>query len=345
VAAGVVAVSFAPLRDALQGAANKLTYGQWSEPGDVLAGIGRRLSDASDVPALLKTLSDELSQTLGLAYVEIVDASKTSLARTGEPETADEIPLLAYGTQVGMLRWSSRNLRDSDQGLLGDVANQLGSVVHAATLLQLVRTAQERLVAAREEERKRLRRDLHDGLGPALAALTLQVDTLRNQSAPADAELLKLRDGIQSTVLDVRRLVEGLRPPAIDELGLSEAVHQLAGRLSKHSELVVTVNANGLPVLPAAVEVAAYRIAQEALTNTVRHSEAHNCTVELAESDGVLVVRVVDDGNGAVAPRPGGLGLASMRERTEEIGGKFVVETSSGTAITARLPIGEAATP
>jgi signal transduction histidine kinase len=343
VAAGVVAVSFAPLRDALQRAANRLTYGQWSQPAEVLAATGRRLGDASDVTGLLQTLTDELGSGLGLTYVEITDSSGTPLAVHGTPTAAlDALGLQAYGVTVGALRWSRRTLRDSDRALLSDLASQLGAVVHAAGLLQVIRTSQERLVLAREEERKRLRRDLHDGLGPALAGLTLQVDTLRNRlDRPTDEGLLGLRSGIQSTVLDVRRIVEGLRPPALDELGLSEALVQLADRLTvagKRPAVSVHVDAAGLP---AAAEVAAYRIVQEALANAVHHSGAGTVTVSVHAENDCLIVRVADDGSGRVTPRDGGVGLASMRERAEEIGGSFSLspEPDAGTTVTARLPI------
>ena len=341
VAAGVVAVSFAPVRDALQQAANKLTYGQWSRPAEVLAGVGRRLADATDVGGLLDTLTRELAEGLGLASVQIIDAEGKVLAGHGEPqEPWDERVLTAYGSPVGTLVWARRPLRRADLALLDDVAHHLGGVVHASRLLALVRASQERLVLAREEERKRLRRDLHDGLGPALAGLTLQVDTLRNRPSPEG--LLTLRDGIKATVVDVRRIVEGLRPPALDELGLPEALHQVADRLTGGGPLTVDVSVTELPPLPAAVEVAAYRIVQEALTNTVRHSGARRCSVLVTLGPGSLMVQVVDDGCGEVAPRNGGIGLSTMRERAEEIGGTLQIRHGAaheGTTVTARLPV------
>ena len=342
VAAGVVAVSFAPLRDALQRGANKLTYGSWSQPAEALAATGRRLSDATDVPGLLQTLVDELGAGLGLPYVEIVDAAGTGLARRGDPGLrVEEVALQAYAAPVGSLRWSGRALRDSERSLLGDVAGQLGAVVHSAALLQEIRASQERLVLAREEERKRLRRDLHDGLGPALAGLTLQVDTLRNQlRGAADAGLLDLRSGIQSTVLDVRRIVEGLRPPSLDELGLADALVQLASRLDGGGGPEIGVRVE-VGELPAAVEVAAYRIAQEALTNAARHAGARHVTLTVVPGDDDIVLRVSDDGCGVVQPREDGVGLSSMRERAEEIGGGLEVRCvpDLGTTVTARLPL------
>jgi signal transduction histidine kinase len=345
VAAGVVAVSFAPLRNALQQAANRLTYGQWSQPADVLAATGRRLADAADVTALLQTLADELGTGLALSYVEIADQFGRPLARHGVPgPVPEELTLTAYGTPVGVLRWSGGRLRAHDRALLTDVAHQLGGVVHAAALLAVVRTAQERQVLAREEERKRLRRDLHDGLGPALAALTLHVDALRNRlhDPGVDAELLQLRSGIQGTVHDVRRIVEGLRPPALDELGVAGAVEQLADRLTAGTDLDVDVQVEGPPVLPAAVEVAAYRVVQEALTNVVRHAGAHRACVRLRMDGDALVLEVTDDGAGTPVPRDGGVGLGSMRERAEELGGRVEVtgRVGDGTTVVARIPVG-----
>jgi signal transduction histidine kinase len=348
VAAGVVAISFAPLRDALQRFANRLTYGQWSQPAEVLAATGRRLTDATDVPGLLQTLTDELGEGLRLRYVEIRDLTGERLAGRGEPVAPPEtLTLQAYGAPVGELRWEGNGLRVSDRALLGDVAGQLGAVVHHAALLTSLRASQERLVLAREEERRRLRRDLHDGLGPALAGLTLQVDTLRHRlttGADDDPEepLLDLRSGIQSTVLDVRRIVEGLRPPALDELGLAEALRQLAARLEVPGAPEIAVSADVPARLPAAVEVAAYRIVSEAVTNAVKHAAARHVVVRVGVPGSCVVVEVRDDGRGSAAPRDEGVGLVSMRERAVELGGSVLVDSPGGrgTRVRAELPIG-----
>lgn len=362
--AGVVAVSFAPLRDALQRGANRLVYGRWAQPAEVLATTGRRLTDAVDVERLLATLAAEIGAGLGLSGVEIVDARGVRLA--GYETIAgpsDEVTLTAYGRPVGVLRWQAADLRTLDRELLHDVARQLGAVVHAGGLLRGLRHAQERLVLAREEERRRLRRELHDGLGPALAGLTLQVDTLRNRLACAsvvdpDAELVRLRSGIQATVLEVRRIVEGLRPPALDELGLDGAVRLLADRVSAGTDLEVEVRTDSDPggptpasaaagaprvvrQIPAACEVAAYRVAQEALTNVLRHADAARATVTVEVEGDSLVVQVVDDGVGGARPRPGGVGLESMRERAQEVGGDLGLRSppGGGTTVTLRLPL------
>ena len=220
-------------------------------------------------------------------------------------------------------------------------------IVVAVAVFQLrAREGRERLVRAREEERRRLRRDLHDGLGPTLAALTLRVDTLRNRREEAgldlDAELLGLRAGIQGAVGDVRRVVEGLRPPALDELGVTGALEQLAVGLALDEGLSVDVRAQDLPAFPAAVEVALYRVAQEALTNVVKHACASRAQVDVSVSGDEVRLAITDNGAGGAASRAGGLGMSTMRERAEEVGGWLRVSTrpDQGTTVVMALPLG-----
>jgi signal transduction histidine kinase len=246
-----------------------------------------------------------------------------------------------------MMRYTppSRPLRTNDRRLLEDLAGQLGTAVHAGGLITALQQARERLVLTREEERRRLRRDLHDGLGPALAGLTLKAETTRNlmisDPAAVDAALLGLRRGIQATVADVRRLVEGLRPPALDDLGLLGALSEAAQRLGADGEVEITVQVPAdLPPLSAAAEVAAYRICLEALTNTVRHADATRCTISVGAQSGGLRVAVADDGCGIRTPQ-GGNGLHTMRERAEELGGRLTVSShrDRGTMVEAFLPV------
>jgi signal transduction histidine kinase len=216
--------------------------------------------------------------------------------------------------------------------------------------------SRERPVTAREEERRRLRRDLHDGLGAALGGIVLQLGgakTLLERDPAAVAPLLdKLRDEVQNVIADIRRLVYELRPPQLDELGLVAALREHIDRLTgigagwpvDPGELIVTVQApKELSSLPAAVEVAAYRIAAEALTNVVRHASARSCQVMLM-ADGALELEIRDDGQGLPdEPRRSGVGLTSMRERAAELGGWCSIEpaASGGTVVRAHLPIQE----
>ena len=342
--AGVVAVAFAPLRNTLQQAVTKLTYGQWAQPAQVLGATARRLADATNVPALLDSLTAELGDSLRLSRVEIRDDNGRLLAASGtHREALEEHPLTAYGAPVGTLRWASdRTLREGDRRLLEDVASQLGAVLHTAVLVDTLRDAQHRLVLAREEERRRLRRDLHDGLGPALASLTLKVDELRNRwptLADPDNELVRLRSAIQAAVSDVRRIVEGLRPAPLDELGLAGALEQLTLRGSP--DLEVDIDVRPLPPLPAAVEVAVFRIVEEALLNARRHARAGHVAVALAAHGDCVQAEVRDDGVGTVSARPGGVGLSSMRERAEELGGRLTIcgQPGTGTIVRLQLPL------
>ncbi|MBO0979169.1 sensor histidine kinase [Microbacterium sp. SD291] len=346
-ATGVVAVSFTPLRNVLQEGVNRLANGQWSQPAEVLGATARRLADAVDVTALLEVLVVQIGESLKLGRVEIGDEKDRVLAEYGHSASPlDERPLSAFGMPVGMLRWSSdRPLRDADRRLLDDVAHQLGGAVHAAGLVSTLQDARHRLVVSREEERRRLRRDLHDSLGPALASLTLRVDVLRNTwpgLVDPDPQLIELRSAIQATIFDVRRIVEGLRPPPLDELGLAGALEQLAARSEHADDAMVEVRVDPLPRLDAAVEVAVFRVVQEAQGNARRHSGAARVTIEVGSIGDRLCVRVRDDGVGTVRPRRGGVGLTSMRERAIELGGSLDIDSSQGygTVVELQLPLG-----
>ena len=185
VGAAVVALVFTPLRLGVSSLANRVTYGHWSAPADVLAATERRLRDATDLPGLLQAMVTELADLLRLPHLELLDTHGDVVCRAGQVTSrpTEELALTAYGAPVGTMRWASTPLGSNDRRLLDAVARQLGEALHATALVEALRQAQERLVVSREEERKRLRRDLHDGLGPSLAALGMEVDGLRNRDA------------------------------------------------------------------------------------------------------------------------------------------------------------------
>jgi signal transduction histidine kinase len=211
------------------------------------------------------------------------------------------------------------------------------------------------LMLARQDERSRLLRDLHDAVGPALAgvALGLQIADGAIERDPAAARTLlrKLGDELQSAIADIRRMATDLRPPSLDQFGLITAIREraaaLTGRLGDGSVaacdsgvLVLIETPDPLPSLPAAVEVAAYRIICEAITNVTRHANARHCWVRIW-LDGGLQLEVADDGQGISVTSPRGVGLTSMRERAEELGGDCVVTRTEegGTRVSARLPL------
>jgi signal transduction histidine kinase len=206
-----------------------------------------------------------------------------------------------------------------------------------------VQRSREQLVTTREEERRRLRRDLHDGLGPTLATITVKAeaasDAITAEPAQARQLLQELIGQAQTAIGDIRRLVYNLRPPALDDLGLVAAIRAQALHYD-HPGLHISIEApQPLPELSAAVEVAAYRIVQEALTNIVHHANAHSCLIRLT-CDGALHLSITDDGCGIAASRQAGVGLRSMQERAEEVGGTCVVEAlpDRGTRVRTSLP-------
>jgi len=349
-AAAAAALLLIPLREKLQRGVTRVVYGRWHEPYEVLAGLGENLEAAADIDRLIAAAVAELNSGLDLRDVSVRDMAGTVVtgagADIGTGAGTANVPVLAYGAAVGYLTYRApdRQLTTAEQRLVRDLARQLGGALHARLLREDLQRARERLVLAREEERRRLRRDLHDGIGPALAGLTLKTETARALLPPgsdgASRQLHALGEEIRRTVVDVRRLVEGLRPPALDELGLADACAQAVERLTAGANLAVGVLASDdLPALPAAVEVAAYRIVVEAVTNIVRHARARSCQVSMALASAALTVTVTDDGMGLPAEDGHGHGLAIMRERAEELGGTVTVCNSpSGVMVQARLP-------
>ena len=359
VATGIVAVLFAPLRDRLQRAVTRLLYGQRAEPYAALSGLGERLQRALAPDDVLPTIVGTVRESLRLPYAAIALAEDTAddershvAAAAGEPVPATvELPLLYHNEPVGRmvlgLRPGESEFAAADRRLLSDLARHAGVAVSAVRLTADLRRSRERLVVAREEERRRLRRDLHDGLGAQLAGLTVQTGVLRGlvRRDPEASEHLvdELRNELRAAIADIRRLVYGLRPPALDDLGLAGALERLAegtgaGGLRVTVDVHTDDDAGG--TLPAAVEVAAYRIVQEALTNVVRHAAASTCTVRVVVGVHDVAVEVTDDGRGLAVDRRAGVGLHSMRERAAEMGGECRVEPvpGGGTRVTARLP-------
>ena len=255
-----------------------------------------------------------------LPYASLRSDRKT-LATVGAPVThtrrlplrlgADGVGELIVGLRAGDLRLSA-----ADEQVLRVVAPLLAQTVR-------LRASREAAIAGIEDERRRLRRDLHDGLGPTLTGVAYAADASRNllftDPAAADQQLVSVRTSTEHAISEIRRLVDGLRPPALDELGLVAALRQHASQLP----LPVTVSADDLPNLGAAVELAAYRIGLEALTNVVRHADATSAALTLSASTGSLTIEVVDDGK-TTGPWIPGAGITSMHERAALVGGTLV---------------------
>ena len=342
--AALVGALFAPLRTWLQDGVDLVLFGARRDPYAVIASLGEELgSGAGDV---LPALAETVARTLKLPYVgiEVRDELLAEVASLrGAPA---RLPLTYRGAALGSLVLGPRAPSDpftrAELRLFEDIARQVGVAAHAVLLTSELQHSRERLVAAREEERRRLRRDLHDGLGPALAGLALQLGSARQlvhrDPDAASALLGDLVGEAQAAIADVRRVVYDLRPPALDELGLVQALRQ---QCSRFPGLDVVVEAPGeLARLPAAVEVAAFRIATEAVTNAARHAAAGTCVVRLS-LNGALDLEVADDGRGLGDGWSAGVGISSMRERAAELGGTCLLRPrpGGGTVLHAKLPV------
>ena len=368
-ATGIVAILALPIRDVLQRAVSRLMYGDRDDPYRALARLGHRLESTIEPERIPTVIVDSIAEALRLPYValEVGPPGAAELAAVrGRPVPEPVVLPLVHGAEVvGRLllgqRTGDQRFSPADLRLLDDLARGAGAAVHSTRLTLDVLRSRERLVTAREEERRRLRRDLHDGLGPALAAIGLRAEAANElldvDSTSARAQLDELRLEASRALADIRRLVYDLRPPALDELGLVGAIRQQAASLSSpprgagiageaaSTGLAVEVEAPaGLPVLPAAVEVAAYRIAVEALTNAARHADARRCSIRLATGRD-LTIEVIDDGRGLPRDLEPGVGITSMRERASELGGSLLVEpiAAGGTRVWAQIPLPGAA--
>lgn len=360
---GAVAVVALPLHDRLQRSVNRLMYGDRDDTEGALRRLGRRLEASVDPQTVMSTLVDAVADALRSPYVAI------ELERDGEtrveaahgivpldaigPRTLSSVPIVYRGTTVGRLVLSPRAANErfspADERLLADLARQAAPAVEAVRLTADLRRSREELVATREEERRRLRRDLHDELGPSLAGSMMKLGAARNliDSDPERASVLlaDLEGDVRGMIEEIRRIARDLRPPALDELGLVGVLRMRVASFETGSDdrrlRVAFDGPDDLPGLPAAVEVAALRIALEALTNVARHSRASTARIDLAMDGAWLVLAVTDDGIGIADRGSPGIGLTSMRQRADELGGSLRVEPteSGGTRVTARLPV------
>lgn len=317
----LVALLALPLHSRLQRAVDQLLYGERGNPLRVASRVGRSLG-----AGLPETL-EEIRTTLRLPYVGVV-VDGQEIATGGVLEGLQASVPLEGGTLVIGLRGGEARLAPADERVLGLLSGPLSTAVHATLLLDELRRSRERLLVAREDERRRLRRELHDGLGPLLTGAALSADTAANLAGGApeyalQQQLSAVRHGTRSAIQEVRRIVEDLGSPALDELGLVEALRIRADQLHRRSDgqpLRTIVETTQLPSLPPAVEQAVYRIATEALTNIVRHSRASSAVVRLCCDTAGLHCEVIDDG-GPTDPWSPGIGIAGMHERVAELCG------------------------
>jgi signal transduction histidine kinase len=355
-ATAVVAIGFQPLRQRVQLGVNRLTFGDRDEPYKVISRLGRRLESTIEQSAVLPTIVETVSQALKLPYAAIALRRNGSLAVVAEYGIQDDreiviLPLNYASQMLGELRLALRSphepLTRKDEILLDDLARQAGVAIHAVLLNMDLQLSRQQIVTEREEARRRLGSDLHDSIGHRLAAVLRKVDLasrdLDDDYSAVNPLLEDIRDQLRGTINEVRNLAHTLYPPELELLGLSgalrESIHQYYDTVQVNLELP-----GNLARLPLAIEVAAYYIVQEAMTNISRHASAQSCKISLRlvhNHESVLHIDIQDDGIGIPSEQHRiGLGLTSMKRRATELGGSFLIVPSpdGGTHIKVQIP-------
>lgn len=351
VGVAAIALAYHPVKVRMQVAVDELLFGGSPDAIDAVGRLGSQLSAGSSPAEWLEVLREALAMPAAAVRRGDEDVATAGPASALAPGAAVSVtPLRVGDEQVGELVLALPGelieLPGPARTVVRLVAGPLAQALHATALSEQLRSSRGRLVTAIEEERRRLRRDLHDGLGPTLSGIAYSADAAANlTTADPDAarELLRqLRSDAGDAITEIRRIVEGLRPRALDELGLVGALRQRT--LGLHSAdggpLEVSLEApDPLPALPAAVEVVAYRVVVEAVTNVARHAAVDRAEVRIEVDDEQLRLAVRDPGTGE-EPWRSGVGLHAMRERVEAVGGRFTVERGeSGTAVLAAVPL------
>ncbi len=348
----LLALTIVPVSRWLYLRVNDLVYGQHDNPYALAAAINQQLRTMSNPHLTLPLVAETIATALHLPYVGIgflyLDANEHAAYGTPpEHMPARHFPIHYLDHYLGLLvasdRAAGRPLTESDRLILEEIAQQIGIALTVSQLTAELQSSRERLIISREEERRRIRNDLHDGLAPSLSSFQLQLSAIRTfmQQNPGEAERLieELRDDMRQATAEVRSLVYGLRPPMLDDLGLVAAIKHL--NLPASSFQLEVIAPEPMPPLPAATEVAVYRIASEAIHNVVKHAEATTCVVVIAVEAKTLILRVSDDGRSTAVNHTAGIGIQSMRERAAELGGTISIHVgeNDGTRVEVRLPL------
>ncbi|MFD1505717.1 hypothetical protein FE374_01045 [Georgenia yuyongxinii] len=362
VAAAVVAVGLTPVRVRLQRGVDRLLYGHRSDPVRAVADLGDRVAAARERD-LLDAVLEGVRTAVRAAGARILGSDGAVLAVAGSCATAPgpprvpdppdmppdslAVPLTVSGEPVGTLqlapRAPSEQYSPPDERLVAAMAPQVAVVVRALDLAAALEAQRDAVVDARRAERERLRRDLHDGLGPSLTGVGLGLRALDDAVETGDAARAReiasvLETEVSAAVTEVRRILQDLRPAPVAEHGLAAAL--VRGLATPGSSLAVEVTVGDLPPMPPAVEDAVYRVALEAVTNVRRHAAATRATVDVRVAGARVVLRVADDGAGFPPDAAAGLGLASMRQRADALGGELSTTTTpGGTTVVLEVPV------
>jgi signal transduction histidine kinase len=348
-ASAVVAVLIFPVAGRLRRAVDRFVLGERPDPLRQVAGVGAELTEPSADP--VSSMLAAVTTATGATYGRVLGPGGDERVHRGEGTGRDhQVPLVFGRDTVGALvvgpRRGQSRVADPDARLVDALAPHLATVMRADALTRALAEQQERTTAATMAERDRLRRDLHDGLGPSLSGIALGLEAatraLGTDPASAATILERTRAEADDAVREVRRVLDALRPSVLDELGLADAVRRTASGLGlgRPGGTRFALHASELDGLPPLVEEAAFRIVAESLTNVARHARARRCTVLLARAPGALELGVEDDGTWAHPHAASGHGLDSMRRRAADLGGWLAVRpgTPHGTVVDAVLP-------
>jgi len=350
VASAVVAVLVLPVASKLRKMVDRFVLGDRADPMSVVDRVGAGLEIATDPVA---SMLEAVATSAGASYAAVLGAGGTESATLGEPvPNPVELPLRHGGELLGTLvvgpRRGEPRVLPGDARILASLAPHLAVVLRSRRLTDDLVLERERVVAATLSERERLRRDLHDGLGPSLSGIALGLeaaDHAIDQDPQSARDLIaRSRAEAESAVREIRRVLDALRPSALDTNDLAGAITETAKSLGLGGlgEPLFSLAADGVRTLPAPVEEAAFRIVAESLTNIAKHSGASRCQVRLAPVDGALHINVEDDGLGIFENGTPGVGLGSMHDRASRLGGRFEVGAVNphGTLVHAELPLG-----
>ncbi|WP_162148907.1 sensor histidine kinase [Arthrobacter sp. H20] len=345
----VVAVAFNPVRLLLHRLINRAFYGSRADIAGTALKVADRIQGSDDD---LGALLDGARLDLRLPYLAVQKESDAALiASSGELAKDAQlaaVPLSYRGktraTLLVGLRRGESTLHDTDLRVLSLIAAPLAVAQHAIELTEEVRAARASTVQAREWERKRLHRELHDGLGPDLTSIALRADAaynlIPNDPDQALVHLTELRQQVRSSINDVRRVVYGLRPVELDRHGFVDAIRRRIANANGDLDRGLSVSAilpDCVPELSPATELATYRIASEGLENVLRHSDATLCTVTISLADDIRIS--VQDNGSPVTTWISGVGIGSIVDRAEELGGSASVDaTPAGWRVEACIP-------
>lgn len=349
VAALVVALAFDPLRRWVQRLIDRLIYGRRSEPIYLVELVGSGISQASDLNSVVGRLADSLK----LPWLAIASEQRVAAEIGTRPATAESFPLMQGAEVVGSLEVGLRNgestLSRSDRDVMSLLTPLIAMLLRLTTVSDELVASRGRIIEATEEERRRLQRELHDGVASALGGVAFKIEGIRNRVRDDPDDVAALLEGVHADIVRVgstlREVIHDLRPPELDTLGLAEALRQATAALpaprADHAPIVTVRSQPERMVLPAAVELAAYRIGVEATANSLRHSTATAVTIDLTSAAGALVIRVHDDAP-AMSDWTIGVGLRSMRDRAELLGGRFTASPAAdGATVEVSIPIHE----